>query len=32
MVEGRLRRFVVGWDNLGGLRLGREGLWLAGMV
>jgi len=32
VVEGRLGRFVVGWDNLGGLRLGREGLWLAGMV
>ena len=32
MVEGRLGRFVVGWDNLGGLRLGREGLWLVGMV
>ena len=32
MVEGRLGRFVVGWDYLGGLRLGREGLWLAGMV
>jgi hypothetical protein len=32
VVEGRLGRFVVGWDNLDGLRLGREGLWLAGMV
>jgi len=29
VVEGRLGRFEVGWDNLGGLRLGREGFgWL----
>ena len=27
MVEGRLGRFVVGWDILGGLGVGREGLW-----
>ena len=26
MVEGRLGRFVVGWDNLGGLGVGREGV------
>jgi len=32
VVEGRLGRFVVGWDNLGRLRAGREGLWLVGMV
>ena len=32
MVEDRLGRFVVGWDNLGGLRVGREGLRLVGMV
>ena len=32
MVEDRLGRFVVGWDGLGGLRLGREGLWLVEMV
>ena len=32
MVEGRLGRFVVGWVGSGGLRVGREGLWLVGMV
>jgi len=31
VVEGRLGRFVVGWDGLGGLRVGREDLWLVGM-
>jgi len=32
IVEGSLGRFVFGWDGLGGLRVGREILWLVGMV
>ena len=32
MVEGRLGRFVVGWDGLEWLRVFREGLWLVVMV
>jgi len=32
VIDGRLERFVVGWDGLGGLRVGKEGLWLVGMV
>ena len=31
MVEGKLGRFVVGWDNLGWLKVGWEGLWLVGI-
>jgi len=32
VIDGRLERFVVGWDGLGGLRVGKEGLRLVGMV
>ena len=32
IVEGSLGRFVFGLDGLGGLRVGREILWLVGMV